>query len=148
MHLWQLVSTVFIFFGLYVPSGSLMVESVPGDQHGGFQGIPHHPGQDSSDSTRIFVLGAPQHHNTLAQLQMQVDKLNSQTHWTAQPPSQPWTWYQSVPLQRTVPGPLQGTFSSQRSMMPPSSHISPSSSLCNPGFSTQITVCLCVCVSV
>ncbi|GLD58990.1 transcription intermediary factor 1-alpha-like protein [Lates japonicus] len=126
--------------------GSLAVESVPGHQLGGFQGIPHqlsHPGQGPSGSPHSFALGAP--HNTLAQLQMQVDKLNPQAHWQPQPPPPPWTWYQSVRLQRTVPGPLQGGSPShsmppqpgRRFMVPPPNHVSPTSSLPSPGFTPQ-----------
>ncbi|TMS05708.1 E3 ubiquitin-protein ligase TRIM33 [Larimichthys crocea] len=101
-----------------VDLGSLVVESVPGQQLGGVQGIPHqlpHHGQAPSGSPHSFALGAP--HNTLAQLQMQVDKLNPQAHWQPQPPPPPWTWYQSVRLQRNLPGPLQG--GSPSHTMPP-----------------------------
>lgn len=138
-------------------SGSLVVESVPGHQLVGFQGIPHqlsHPGQGPSGSPHSFAMGAP--HNTLAQLQMQVDKLNPQAHWQPQPQPPPWTWYQSVRLQRTVPGPLQAGSPSQsmppqqgrRFMVPPSNHISPTSTLPSPGFTPQVSVCVCVVVSV
>ncbi|KAM6936991.1 transcription intermediary factor 1-alpha-like [Xenentodon cancila] len=126
------------YWAANVDLGSLVVESVPGHRLGGFPGIPPQlsiPGQDSSDSRCSFVLETP--HNTLAQLQKQVDRLNSQTHQQPQPPPAPWTWYQSVPLQPTVPGPLQGPLSSHRSTVPLSSHISPTSSLPNPGFSPQ-----------
>ncbi|KAI3371113.1 hypothetical protein L3Q82_023748 [Scortum barcoo] len=132
-----------------VDLGSLVVESVPGHQLGGFQGIPHqlsHPGQGPSGSPHSFGLGAP--HNTLAQLQMQVDKLNPQAHWQPQPLPPPWTWYQSVQLQRTVPGPQGGSPShcmplqpGRRFMVPPPNHVSPTSSLPSPGFTPQ-TVCL------
>ncbi|XP_070827729.1 transcription intermediary factor 1-alpha-like [Chaetodon trifascialis] len=129
-----------------VDLGSLVVESVPSHQLGGFQGIPHQlsrPGQAPSGSPHSFALGAP--HNTLAQLQMQVEKLNPQAHWQPQPPPPPWTWYQSVRLQRTVPGPLQGGSPSysmppqpgRRFMVPPPSHVSPTSSLPSPGFTPQ-----------
>ncbi|XP_059190483.1 transcription intermediary factor 1-alpha-like [Centropristis striata] len=129
-----------------VDLGSLVVESLPGHQLGGFQGIPHqlsHPGQGPSGSPHSLALGAP--HNTLAQLQMQVDKLNPQPNWQPQPPPPPWTWYQSVRLQRTVPGPLQGGSPShsmlpqpgRRFMVPPPSHVSPTSSLPSPGFTPQ-----------
>ncbi|KAL7403107.1 hypothetical protein ABVT39_024605 [Epinephelus coioides] len=129
-----------------VDLGSLVVESVPGHQLGGFQGIPHqlsHPGQGPSGSPHSFALGAP--HSTLAQLQMQVDKLNPQANWQPQPPPPPWTWYQSVRLQRTIPGPLQGGSPShtmlpqpgRRFMVPPANHVSPTSSLPSPGFTPQ-----------
>lgn len=148
---------------VYVPSGSLVVETVPGPKLGGFQGIPHqisHSGQGPPGSPQSFAMGAP--HNTLAQLQMQVDKLNPQAHWQPQPPPPPWPWYQSVRLQRTVPGPLQGGSPShsmppqpgRRLMGPPPSHVSPTSSLPSPGFPPQVSVCFsvqvckCVCVLV
>ncbi|KAM4618585.1 transcription intermediary factor 1-alpha-like isoform 2-T2 [Polymixia lowei] len=135
-----------------VDLGSLVVESLPGHQLGGFQGIPHqlsYPGQGPSGSPSGLAPGprlAP--HNTLAQLQMQVDKLNPQPHWQPQPPPPPWTWYQSVRLQRTAPGPLQGGSPSQsmphispqpgrRFMVPPPNHVSPTSSLPSPGFTPQ-----------
>ncbi|XP_071378778.1 transcription intermediary factor 1-alpha-like [Centroberyx affinis] len=135
-----------------VDLGSLVVESVPGHQLGGFQGIPHqlsHPGQGPSGSPSGLALGARlAPHNTLAQLQMQVDKLNPQPHWQPQPPPPTWTWYQSVRLQRTAPGPLQGGSPSQsmppvppqpgrRFMVPPPNHVSPTSSLPSPGFTPQ-----------
>lgn len=134
-----------------VPSGSLVVESVPGQQLGGVQGIPHqlpHHGQAPSGSPHSFALGAP--HNTLAQLQMQVDKLNPQAHWQPQPPPPPWTWYQSVRLQRNLPGPLQGGSPShtmppqpgRRFMVLPPNNASPTSSLPSPGFTPQVSVCL------
>nr|XP_019934187.1 PREDICTED: transcription intermediary factor 1-alpha-like [Paralichthys olivaceus] len=126
--------------------GSLVIESVPGHQLVGFQGIPHqqsNPGQGPSGSPRGFALGAPL--NTLAQLQMQVDKLNPQAHWQPQPPPPPWTWYQSVRLQRTLPGPLQGGSPShsmppqpgRRFMVPPPNHNSPTSTFPSPGFTPQ-----------
>ncbi|XP_068459876.1 transcription intermediary factor 1-alpha-like [Clinocottus analis] len=131
-----------------VDLGSLVVESVPGHQLGGFQGIPHqlsHPGHASSGSPHGFAMGAPR--NTLAQLQMQVDKLNPQANWQPQPPPPPWTWYQSVRLQRTVPGSLQAGGSPSQSMLPqpgrrfmappPTNHVSPTSSLPSPGFPPQ-----------
>uniref|UniRef100_A0A3Q1FCM0 RING-type E3 ubiquitin transferase n=1 Tax=Acanthochromis polyacanthus TaxID=80966 RepID=A0A3Q1FCM0_9TELE len=129
-----------------VDLGSLVVESVPGHQLAGFQGIPHqltHPGQGPSGSPHSFALGAP--HSTLAQLQMQVDKLNPLANWQPQPPPPPWTWYQSVRLPRTVPGPQQGGSPShsmnpqlgRRFVMPPTNHVSPTSSLPSPGFSPQ-----------
>ncbi|XP_041854145.1 E3 ubiquitin-protein ligase TRIM33-like [Melanotaenia boesemani] len=115
-----------------VDLGSLVVESVPGHQFVGCQGIPHQStrlGHGPSRSTHSFSLGAS--HSTLAQLQMQVDKLNPQADWQPQllPPS--WTWYQCVRLQPTVPGLLRGVSTSHStppqpgrgSMLPPSSHI-------------------------
>ncbi|KAF3855110.1 hypothetical protein F7725_023165 [Dissostichus mawsoni] len=130
-----------------VDLGSLLVESAPGHQLGGFQGIPHqlpHPAPGPSGSPHSFALGAP--HTTLAQLQMQVEKLNPQANWQPQPPPPPWTWYQSVRLQRTIPGPLQGGPAPSHSMMPqpgrrfmvpPPNHVSPTSSFESPGFTPQ-----------
>lgn len=144
--------------GVYVPSGSLLVESAPGHQLGSFQGIPHqlpHPALGPSGSPHSFALGAP--HTTLAQLQLQVEKLNPQANWQPQPPPPPWTWYQSVRLQRTIPGPLQGGPAPSHSMMPqpgrrfmvpPPNHVSPTSSFESPGFTPQVSVwilCVCVC---
>lgn len=134
---------------VYASSGSLVVESVPGHQLSGFQGIPHqfsHPGQGPAGSPHSFAHGAP--HNTLAQLQMQVDKLNPQAHWQPQPNPLPWTWYQSVRLQRTVPGPLQAASPShnmlpqpgRRFVVPTPNHVSPTSSLPGPGFMPQVSV--------
>ncbi|XP_029138658.2 transcription intermediary factor 1-alpha isoform X1 [Labrus bergylta] len=131
-----------------VDLGSLVVENVPGHQLGGFQGIPHprsHSGQAPSGSPNSSAVGPP--HNTLAQLQMQVDKLNRHVRWQPQPPPPPWTWYQSVHLQRTVPGSLQGATPShsmqpppgRRFTLPPPSHVSPTSSLSSPGFTPQGT---------
>ncbi|XP_047453486.1 transcription intermediary factor 1-alpha-like isoform X2 [Mugil cephalus] len=129
-----------------VDLGSLVVESVPGHQLGGFQGIPHQlplTGQGPPGSPHGFAMGAP--HSTLAQLQMQVDKLNPQAHWQPQPPPPPWTWYQSVRLPRTLPGSLHGGSPSnsmppqtgRRFMAPPPNHVSPTSSLPSLGFSPQ-----------
>ncbi|XP_029952850.1 transcription intermediary factor 1-alpha-like [Salarias fasciatus] len=125
-----------------VDLGSLVVESVPGHQLGGFQGFPHQlslPPQGPSGSPHSFALGGP--NSTLAQLQMQVDKLNPQPHWQPQPPPPPWTWYQSVRLPRTVLGgsPSQSMppQPGRRFMAPPPSHVSPTSSLPSPGFSPQ-----------
>ncbi|TKS73711.1 Transcription intermediary factor 1-alpha [Collichthys lucidus] len=117
-----------------VDLGSLVVESVPGQQLGGVQGIPHqlpHHGQAPSGSPHSFALGAP--HNTLAQLQMQVDKLNPQAHWQPQPPPPPWTWF----------------------MVLPPNNASPTSSLPSPGFTPQqwyvyafhvVVGCMCCCI--
>ncbi|XP_062245916.1 transcription intermediary factor 1-alpha-like isoform X2 [Platichthys flesus] len=127
--------------------GSLVIESVPGHQLVGFQGIPHqqsHPGQGPSGSPRGFAPGGPL--NTLAQLQLQVDKLNPQAHWQPQPPPPPWTWYQSVRLQRTLPGTLQGGSPShsmppppgRRFMVPQPNNSSPTGTLLSPGFTPQI----------
>lgn len=138
------------FLCLRATPGSLVVESAPGNQLGCFQGISHHPPhprQGPSGSPHSFAPGAP--HSTLAQLQMQVDKLNPLAHWQPQPPLPPWTWYQSVRLPRTIPEPLQGGAPShsmhpqpgRRFSVPPPSHISPSSSLLSPVFTPQVSLC-------
>ncbi|XP_075998612.1 transcription intermediary factor 1-alpha-like isoform X2 [Genypterus blacodes] len=130
-----------------VDLGSLVVESVPGSQPGGIQGISHqvsHPVQGPSSSPSGLVLPAP--HSTLAQLQMQVDKLNLQARWQPQPAPPPWTRYQSVHLQRTVPRPLQGGSPSHivpqqpisRFVAPPPNNASPTSSLPTSGFTPQL----------
>ncbi|CAI5665388.1 transcription intermediary factor 1-alpha isoform X10 [Oreochromis niloticus] len=126
-----------------VDLGTLMVESVPGHQLGGFHHEHTHSGQSSSGSPHSFALGAP--HSTLAQLQMQVDKLNPQAHWQPQPPPPPCTWYQSIQLQQTVPGPLQRGSPSHslppqpdhRFTRPLPNHVSSTRSILSPGFSPQ-----------
>nr|XP_040019510.1 transcription intermediary factor 1-alpha-like isoform X2 [Gasterosteus aculeatus aculeatus] len=125
-----------------VDLGSLVAESVPGNQPGGFQGIPHqlsHPGPPSG-SAHSFALGAP--HDTLTQLQMQVDKLTPQGDWQPRPPPPPRSWYQSVRLQPTVPGPPRGGGSpslqpARRLTGPPPNRVSPTSSLASPEFTPQ-----------
>ncbi|KAK6309174.1 hypothetical protein J4Q44_G00206370 [Coregonus suidteri] len=142
------------FWASNVDLGSLVVENVPGPQLGGFQGIPHqlpHPGQGPSGSPNSLPPGLsqprlpPHNHNTLAQLQMQVEKLAQQPHW--QPQTPPWAWYQSMRLQRPPPGPLQGGSPSQilppmpqqgrRFIAPPAIHLSPTSTLPSPGYPPQ-----------
>lgn len=131
---------------VYVLSGTLMVESVPGHQLGGFHHEHTHSGQSSSGSPHSFAPGAP--HSTLAQLQMQVDKLNPQAHWQPQPPPPPCTWHQSIQLQQTVPGPLQRGSPSHslpsqpdhRFTRPLPNHVSSTRSILSPGFSPQVTV--------
>ncbi|CAB1331530.1 unnamed protein product, partial [Coregonus sp. 'balchen'] len=143
------------FWASNVDLGSLVVENVPGPQLGGFQGIPHqlpHPGQGPSGSPNSLPPGLsqprlpPHNHNTLAQLQMQVEKLAQQPHW--QPQTPPWAWYQSMRLQRPPPGPLQGGSPSQilppmpqqgrRFIAPPAIHLSPTSTLPSPGYPPQV----------
>lgn len=130
-----------------VPSGSLVVESVPGRPLGGFQGISpqvSHPGQGPSSSPSGLVLAAP--HSTLAQLQMQVDKLNLQARWQPQPPPPPWARYQSVHLQRNVPRPFQGGFPSHSMPPQPSSRfMAPQVSVCFSALCERVHVCLCSC---
>ncbi|XP_058500387.1 transcription intermediary factor 1-alpha-like [Solea solea] len=135
-----------LYWASNIDLGSLVIESIPGHQLVGFQGIPHqlsHHGHAPSGSPRSFALGAPV--NTLAQLQLQVDKLNPQALWQPQAPPSPWSWYQSVRLQRTVPGPLQGGSPShigppqpgRRFTAPPPNHTSPTSSAPSPGFTPR-----------
>uniref|UniRef100_A0A3Q4HLE1 RING-type E3 ubiquitin transferase n=1 Tax=Neolamprologus brichardi TaxID=32507 RepID=A0A3Q4HLE1_NEOBR len=101
-------------------------------------------------SPHSFAPGAP--HSTLAQLQMQVDKLNPQAHWQPQPPPPPCTWHQSIQLQQTVPGPLQRVSPSHslppqpdhRFTRPLPNHVSSTRSILSPGFSPQVTVCFFV----
>ncbi|KAL0968015.1 hypothetical protein UPYG_G00261100 [Umbra pygmaea] len=142
------------FWASNVDLGSLVVENVPGHQLGGFQGIPHqlpHPMQGPSGSPTSLPPGLSQpglaHHNTLAQLQMQVEKLAQQPHWQPQPQPPPWAWYQSMRLQRPPPGPLQGGSPSQslspmhqqsrRFMAPTANHLSPTSTLPGAGYPPQ-----------
>lgn len=140
-------------------SGSLVVESVPDHQLGAFHHQLIHTGQGPSGSPRSHALGAPR--STLAQLQMQVDKLNPQAQWQPQPSPPPWTWYQSIQLQRTFPRPLQRGSPShslppkpdQRFTRPLHNRVSPTRILLSPGLSPQVTVrffvlvCMCACVS-
>lgn len=137
--------------GLYVSSGSLVLESVPGHQPG-FQGIAHqlsHPGAPSG-SAHSFALGSP--YNTLTQLQMQVDKLNPQAHWQPQPSAPPWMWYQNVQLQRTLPRPRQAASPSHCIPAQPSNHIGATSCRTSPGCTPQVRehvyvrrhICACV----
>ncbi|KAL6106418.1 trim24 [Pungitius sinensis] len=135
------------FWASNVDLGSLVAESVPGNQPGGFQGIPHQlsASDPPSASPRGFPPGAP--HDTLAQLQKQVDRLTPQADWQPRPPPPPWTWYQSVRLQRTVPGPPHGGGSPSRSALPQpcrgSMGLPPTSGLPGPGFTPQPLRAMC-----
>lgn len=130
----------------WISTGSLLVESTPGKRLPGFQGIPHdvkNPRDGPSGSPHDFAIGNPR--NTLALLQMQVEKLNPTTHWQAQPP---WAWCQGVRLPRSGPQTLLQRAPSHnvaaqphcRFMVPPPSHTGPTSGLPNPGFSLQVSV--------
>lgn len=130
----------------WIPTGSLLVENTPGKRLPGFQGIPHHikdPREGPSGSPHGFAIGNPR--NTLALLQMQVEKLNPMTHWQAQPS---WAWCQSVRLPRSGPqalprhAPSLNVAAQPRCcfMVPPPSHTDLTSSLPNPGFSPQVSV--------
>ncbi|KAJ8269819.1 hypothetical protein COCON_G00124260 [Conger conger] len=87
-------------------------------------------------------------HSTLAQLQMQVEKLAHQPNRQPPPPSSHWAWYQSVRLQRPPPTrPSQGGSPSQslsgpsqqaRRFMPPHPNPhSPNGTLQNPNGTLQ-----------
>ncbi|XP_030587656.1 transcription intermediary factor 1-alpha-like [Archocentrus centrarchus] len=126
-----------------VDLGTLVVESIPDRQLGGFHHQLTHTQQGPSGSPHSLALGAPC--STLAQLQMQVDKLTPQAQWQPQPSPPPWTWYQSIQLQRTVPRPLQRGSPSHslppkpdhRFMRPLPNHVSPTRNLLSPGLSPQ-----------
>ncbi|XP_056455086.1 transcription intermediary factor 1-alpha-like [Gadus chalcogrammus] len=104
-----------------VDLGTLVVENIPGKPLGSSRGspaprLPHSgPGPPGSPAGTALEPRLASHH-TLAQLQMQVDKLNPQPRWQSPPPagppppphSQPWSWYQSVRLPRSSPVPPQG----------------------------------------
>ncbi|XP_029115739.1 transcription intermediary factor 1-alpha isoform X1 [Scleropages formosus] len=104
------------FWASNVDLGSLVVESAPGRPYqlgqpgprpdGSPNGFPAGPSQQAAQRL------AP--HSTLAQLQMQVEKLAQQPNRQPAPPSH-WSWYQNVRLQRPPPTqrPLQGGSPSQ-----------------------------------
>ncbi|XP_031420796.1 transcription intermediary factor 1-alpha-like isoform X2 [Clupea harengus] len=134
-----------------VELGSLMVENIQGPQLNGFQGIypVNHLGQGYPVGLPPGTSQQPKPpHSTLAQLQMQVEKLAKQ-----QPPTAPlappphWSWSQSVPLPRPPsirpprssapqgfhPMPQQG-----RGFMPPHYHqMSPIGAMKSPGSPSQ-----------
>ncbi|KAI1883385.1 hypothetical protein AGOR_G00230890 [Albula goreensis] len=148
------------FWASNVDLGSLVVENVPARQQIAIQNFPYQlnqPGQRPGDPSGGgggggggvgFPPGHPQQrmgsHSTLAQLQMQVEKLAHQPN--RQPPASHWAWYQNVRLQRPPPRPVQGGSPSQslsaasqqvRRFIAPPHHPnpqSPSGSLQNPGF--------------
>ena len=150
------------------------MENIPGKPLGSSRGSPArlpHPGPGPPGSPAGTGL-EPRlaSHHTLAQLQMQVDKLNPQPHWQSPPPapapppphSQQWSWYQSVRLPRSSPVPPQGgpppqarprmspQPASHRFMGAPAHRASPTNG--STGYPTQVcvcvSVCLCVCGSV
>ncbi|XP_062339585.1 transcription intermediary factor 1-alpha [Osmerus eperlanus] len=138
------------FWASNVDLGSLVVERVPGRQAGPMQAFPQPPGPPGPRAEpphgAAFSSAAQQRQSTLAQLQLQVEKL-------AQQPSRPpnhWSWYQRLP----GPGapappsrPLQGGSPSQghpslsqqgRRYAPPHANArSPPSMLGNSGFPPQ-----------
>ncbi|MFT7817003.1 transcription intermediary factor 1-alpha-like [Arapaima gigas] len=134
------------FWASNVDLGSLVVESAPSRPYplgqagprpdGSPNGFPAGPSQQAAQRL------AP--HSTLAQLQMQVEKLAQQPSRQPAPPSH-WSWYQNVRLQRPPPNqrPLQGGSPSQslstmsqqgrRFVVPHTNPQSPNA-LQNPGF--------------
>uniref|UniRef100_A0A665WL85 RING-type E3 ubiquitin transferase n=1 Tax=Echeneis naucrates TaxID=173247 RepID=A0A665WL85_ECHNA len=83
------------FWATNVDLGSLVVERGPGRPT-----VTNHQAAPRADtSTGGLSVSAQQRQSTLAQLQMQVDKLSQQPH--RQPPPNHWSWYQNVRL----PGP-------------------------------------------
>uniref|UniRef100_H3D9T9 Tripartite motif containing 45 n=1 Tax=Tetraodon nigroviridis TaxID=99883 RepID=H3D9T9_TETNG len=119
--------------------GSLLVESPQGNQLPGSQD----PRQAPSGLPLSVATGGPQ--NTLAQLQMQVEKLNPPAHWQTQPP---WTLCQTFRLSRSGPETLHGPAPSLnmatqlgcRFMVPPPSPTSLPRGLPNSGFMPQVGV--------
>ncbi|KAI1882575.1 hypothetical protein AGOR_G00252170 [Albula goreensis] len=135
------------FWASNVDLGSLVVENVPGRQHMGMQGFPaplNQAGQRGVDpGSGLPPPGASRQragpHSTLAQLQLQVEKLAQHPH--RQPPPAHWTWYQNMRQQRPPAQPLQGGSPSHGRRFPAAhphqaSH-SPNTALPNPGFSHQ-----------
>lgn len=142
---------------LLFAAGSLMVENIQGPQLNGFQGIypVNHLGQGYPVGLPPGTSQQPKPpHSTLAQLQMQVEKLAKQ-----QPPTAPlappphWSWSQSVPLPRPPsirpprssapqgfhPMPQQG-----RGFMPPHYHqMSPIGAMKSPGSPSQVSAIHC-----
>lgn len=143
-----------IIFFVYIPKGSLLVESTPGNQLPGFQDIPYfvkNPMQGPSGFPHSIATGSPQ--NTLAQLQMQVKKLNPTSQWQAQPP---WTLCQTFRLPRSGPETLHGPTPSHnmatqlrcRFMVTPPSHNRLPRGLPNPGCMPQVSVQFSLCFHV
>lgn len=83
------------FWATNVDLGSLVVERGPGRP----PITNHQTGPRAEAPTGGLSVSAQQRQSTLAQLQMQVDKLSQQPH--RQPPPNHWSWYQNVRL----PGP-------------------------------------------
>lgn len=134
-------------FLVCIPKGSLLVESPQGNQLPGSQD----PRQAPSGLPLSVATGGPQ--NTLAQLQMQVEKLNPPAHWQTQPP---WTLCQTFRLSRSGPETLHGPAPSLnmatqlgcRFMVPPPSPTSLPRGLPNSGFMPQVGVQFFLCVSI
>ncbi|XP_032445283.1 transcription intermediary factor 1-alpha isoform X1 [Xiphophorus hellerii] len=106
------------FWASNVDLGSLVVERCPGRPP-----IPSHQQgpRPEAPTGGLSLAAAQQRQSTLAQLQMQVDKLSH--HPQRQPPPNHWSWYQNVRLQ-APPGPPPPTRAihggSSPSQVPPS----------------------------
>ncbi|XP_039647086.1 transcription intermediary factor 1-alpha isoform X2 [Perca fluviatilis] len=83
------------FWATNVDLGSLVVERGPGRP----PITNHQAGPRAEAPAGALSVSAQQRQNTLAQLQLQVDKLSQQPH--RHPPPNHWSWYQNVRL----PGP-------------------------------------------
>lgn len=137
--------------GLYLCicfSGSILIEKVPGDQ---LLDVPHqltHQVESTLGSNQNFGSEVPL--NTLAQLQRQVDKLNSQASGRPQPHRPIETLYQSIQLPPTFLRPMHPPQQSHRTILPPSRHISPISSPTSSGLMPKVSgtsqVCEFVCL--
>ncbi|XP_008310488.1 transcription intermediary factor 1-alpha-like [Cynoglossus semilaevis] len=114
-----------------VDLGSILIEKVPGDQ---LLDVPHqltHQVESTLGSNQNFGSEVPL--NTLAQLQRQVDKLNSQASGRPQPHRPIETLYQSIQLPPTFLRPMHPPQQSHRTILSPSRHISPISSPTSSG---------------
>ncbi|XP_019134501.2 transcription intermediary factor 1-alpha isoform X2 [Larimichthys crocea] len=85
------------FWATNVDLGSLVVERGPGRPP-----ITNHQAGPRAEAPTAALSAAQQRQSTLAQLQMQVDKLSQNPH--RQPPPNHWSWYQNVRLP-VPPGP-------------------------------------------
>lgn len=141
------------FWASNVDLGSLVMEKIPGHQPGGMQMFPNqpnhpnHPGPRPEGPSGGFPGGsAQQRQSTLAQLQMQVEKLAQ--HPNRQPPPNHWSWYPNVRLPGPhPPRPMQGGSPSQthpgmapqgrRYSAPQPNTRSPTAMMQNTGFPPQ-----------
>ncbi|KAF7648710.1 hypothetical protein LDENG_00152880 [Lucifuga dentata] len=88
------------FWATNVDLGSLLVERGPSRP----PLTNHQPGPRAEAPTGSLSAAAQQRQSTLAQLQMQVDKLSQQPNRQPPPPNH-WSWYQNVRLPPGPPGP-------------------------------------------
>ncbi|XP_042563050.1 transcription intermediary factor 1-alpha isoform X2 [Clupea harengus] len=159
------------FWASNVDLGSLVMEKIPGHQPGGMQMFPNHPshpnhpghpghpnhpshpshpnhpGPRPEGPAGVFPGGpAQQRQSTLAQLQMQVEKLAQ--HPSRHPPPNHWSWYHNMRLPGVPPPrPMQGGSPSQvppnmaqqgrRYGAPQPNTRSPTTMLQNAGFPPQ-----------